>query len=122
MNNYERKIPEDLDCGLTVFFKVFGAKWKSCIIAAINEGHQRPSEIHRRLKEATPRVIDMQLRELEEFGIVSKNISNGFPLRAEYFLTEKGKSVLPLIATMESWGDANAEDVKNISLNKQSVV
>ena len=44
---YERKIPEDLDCGIIVAMKVFGAKWKPCIIDAINRGYNRPRELHR---------------------------------------------------------------------------
>ena len=119
MNTYERKIPEDLDCGITVFMKVLGAKWKPCIIAAINQGHKRPSEIHRELKSATPRVIDMQLSELEEFGVVYKQIFSGFPLRVDYYLTELGKSLLPIVSLMDQWGDTNAEHVKNIETLRQ---
>jgi DNA-binding HxlR family transcriptional regulator len=119
MNTYARKIPEDLDCGITVFMKVLGAKWKPCIIAAINQGHKRPSEIHRELKSATPRVIDMQLSELEEFGVVYKQIFNGFPLRVDYYLTELGKSLLPIVSLMDQWGDTNAEHVKNIETLRQ---
>jgi DNA-binding HxlR family transcriptional regulator len=119
MNTYERKTPEDLDCGITVFMKVLGAKWKPCIIAAINQGHKRPSEIHRELNAATPRVIDMQLSELEEFGIVCKQIFNGFPLRVDYYLTELGKSLLPIVNSMDQWGDINAQHVKSIDTLRQ---
>jgi len=114
MTIYEKKIPEDLDCGLTIFFKVFGAKWKPCILTAISKGFRRPSEIHRELSTATPRVIDMQLRELEAYGIVSKYMHNGFPLRVEYFLTDRGEMVMPVISQMENWGDIHAKHVKNV--------
>lgn len=120
MNSYEKKIPEDLDCGITVFMKVLGAKWKPCIVEAINQGHKRPSEIHRQLKSATPRVIDMQLSELEEFGIVSKKLYGGFPLRVDYFLTKLGRSILPIIGMMDKWGDSNAEHIKEIDALRQN--
>jgi DNA-binding HxlR family transcriptional regulator len=120
MNVYERKIPEDLDCGLTVFMKVLGGKWKPCIVDAIHQGYQRPSEIHRIIKAATPRVIDIQLSELEEFGIVSKQIYQGFPLRVEYSLTTIGISMLPIIGQMDKWGYANAKHVKAIDQLRQS--
>lgn len=106
---YERKIPENLECGINVAMKVFGAKWKPCIIDAINRGIRRPSEMHREINTATPRVIDMQLTELEKFNIVGKTIYPGFPLRVEYYLTDMGKSILPIIALMDRWGNRHRE-------------
>jgi DNA-binding HxlR family transcriptional regulator len=108
---YERKIPEDLDCGINISMKVFGAKWKPCIIDAINRGFLRPSELHKEITSATPRVIDMQLRELEEYRVVYKKVYPGVPLKVEYRLTELGQSILPVIAQLEEWGNTNRSKV-----------
>ena len=104
---YERKIPEDLECGITVAMKVFGGKWKPCIIDAIHRGFHRPSEMHREIGVATPRVIDMQLRELEKHGVVFKKIYHGLPLRVEYYFTPLGDSVVPIILQLDAWGSKN---------------
>ncbi|NSL88356.1 helix-turn-helix transcriptional regulator [Chitinophaga sp. Mgbs1] len=112
---YERKTPQDLDCGITVFMKVLGAKWKPCIMDLIHRGYKRPSEIHRQLTAATPRVVDMQLSELEQYGLVTKTIHPGFPLRADYTLTEMGLSILPVINAMDRWGITYAGKVKNVA-------
>jgi DNA-binding HxlR family transcriptional regulator len=106
---YKHKIPEDLSCGIVIAMKVFGAKWKPCILDAIRHGYKRPSEMHKQIADATPRVIDMQLQELENIGIVEKKAFGGFPLRTEYNLTEIGKTVLPIIDSMEKWGRANKQ-------------
>jgi DNA-binding HxlR family transcriptional regulator len=103
----QRKIPEDLDCGLNVAMKVIGAKWKPCIIDAINRGFTRPSEMHREIKSATPRVIDMQLRVLEQHGVVKKRTYQEIPLRTEYSLTKVGRSLLPIIASLQDWGNTH---------------
>ena len=58
---YNPKMEEDLDCGIRVAFKVFGGKWKLCIIDAINRGSTRPTDIHKEIKEASMRVIEIQL-------------------------------------------------------------
>lgn len=116
MKIYERKTPQDLDCGITVFMKVLGGKWKPCIIDLIHKGFKRPSEMHRQLPEATPRVIDMQLRELEQHCIVSKEVQSVFPLRAEYSLTEIGMSLVPIVAVMDTWGLSHAGCVKQVTL------
>lgn len=112
---YERKIQEDLDCGIIVAMKVFGAKWKPCIIDAISRGAKRPSELHREITSTSPRVIDMQLGELVTYGVLSKSIHPGFPLYVEYSLTPMGESILPVLAQLNAWGLKNKEVVKKIN-------
>lgn len=68
----------------------------------------RPSELHRQLPEAAPRVLDLQLRELVEDGLVAKTIYAELPPRSEYALTELGASLLPIIDAMIAWGTRNA--------------
>lgn len=109
---YERKIKEDLDCGIVVAMKVFGAKWKPCIIDAISRGVKRPSELHREITTTSARVIDMQLSELVEYGIVSKKIYAGFPLCVEYSLTETGETIVPILMQLNAWGLKNKDLVK----------
>jgi len=108
---YQRKIKEDTECGITLAMKAFGGKWKPCIIDAISRGITRPADMQRMISEATPRVIQMQLSELMTAGIVTREIYDGFPLRTEYSLTETGKSILPVLDLMNSWGLKNRDQV-----------
>jgi DNA-binding HxlR family transcriptional regulator len=103
---YEKKIPENLECGISVCMKVMGGKWKAWIIECINDGIKRPSEIHRQMETegASLRVITMHLKELEDLGVLYKKIYPGTPLKVEYYLTEVGMSTLPLIKAMSAWG------------------
>lgn len=87
---YERKIPVDLDCPLRLTMSLIDSKWKSCILDELRHRPLRPSELHRQLPEATPRVLDLQLRELVEDGLVAKTIYAELPPRSEYSLTELG--------------------------------
>ena len=116
---YERKIKEDLDCGITVAMKVFGAKWKPCIIDAISRGAKRPSELHREITSTSARVIDMQLSELVTYGVVTKKVSAGFPLYVEYSLTPLGESIVPILVQLNAWGLKNKNIVKKIEDNDQ---
>jgi DNA-binding HxlR family transcriptional regulator len=102
---YEKKIPKDLNCGIVVTMEVIGGKWKSCLINDINKGIRRPGELHKTHPEASPRVLNLQLSELENHGIVEKTIFPVVPLKVEYALTNKGKSLLPLIDVMRKWGN-----------------
>lgn len=101
----ERKITEEDDSGIMLSMKILGGKWKACIIDVISKGAIRPSEIYRLIPEASTRVIEMQLKELIDLGIVTKDTCGGFPLCTDYVLTDIGKSTLPLISAIENWGN-----------------
>lgn len=102
---YEKKIPVDLDCPLRLTMSLIESKWKSCILDELRNGEgMRPSELHKCLPEATPRVLDIQLKEMVEDGLVSKTIFPELPPRSEYQITELGISLLPIIDSMLAWG------------------
>ena len=106
---YERKIPVDLDCPLRLTMSLLGSKWKSCILDELRHRSLRPSELHKLLPEATPRVLDLQLKELVEDGLVSKTIFPELPPRSEYSITDLGKTLIPIIDAMIDWGNKNTE-------------
>ncbi len=109
---YTRKIKENLDCGILVAAKVFGGKWKLCVLDAINRGFVRPADICRYIDEASPRVIEMQLAELLFFGVIEKCAEDVYPKKTEYKLTALGESILPLLTQMDKWGTAHSEFIK----------
>lgn len=105
---YERKIPVDLSCPLRLTMSLINSKWKSCILDELRHGSMRPSELHKALPEAAPRVLDLQLRELAEDGLVAKTIFAELPPRSEYAITELGRSLLPILDAMIAWGERNS--------------
>jgi DNA-binding HxlR family transcriptional regulator len=117
---YERKTPELLHCGVAITSKVLAGKWKACIIDGINRGMNRPSELHRNIPGAPARVINMQLKELEDYQVIAKNVYPGYPLKVEYYLTALGKSILHIIDAMEQWGNENQEHIVRISKELES--
>jgi DNA-binding HxlR family transcriptional regulator len=101
---FERKIPKNLDCGMGMIMEIIGGKWKPCLIYNIWKGHKRPSELLRLNPNATRRVLYQQLTELEEHGIIEKLVHPVLPPKVEYFLTDLGRSLLPVISVMDQWG------------------
>ena len=104
---YERKIPVDLSCPLRLTMTLIDSKWKSCLLDELRNNAMRPSELHKALPEATPRVLDLQLKELVEDGLVAKTIYPELPPRSEYAITDLGRSLLPILDAMIAWGEAN---------------
>ncbi len=104
---YERKIPVDLNCPLRLTMSLIDAKWKSCILDELRYRSMRPSELHRALPEATPRVLDIQLKELVEDGLVDKKVFPVLPPKSEYSISELGMTLIPIIDAMMEWGKKN---------------
>ncbi|MFV8327047.1 winged helix-turn-helix transcriptional regulator [Flavobacterium sp. ZS1P14] len=73
----------------------------------ISEGFIKPSELQRKIPDATRRVLNMQLKQLEEHKLVLKIIYAQLPPKVEYGLTDFGKSLIPLINALGQWGDEN---------------
>jgi DNA-binding HxlR family transcriptional regulator len=103
----EKKIPLVLECGLTVTKEVLGGKWKANLIYGISEGIRRPSDLQRAIPGATKRVLNQQLKELEEFNVLTKKIYHQLPPKVEYSLTELGETLMPIIKMMNQWGEHN---------------
>lgn len=111
---YEKKIAVDLNCPLRLTMSLIDSKWKSCILDELRNGEPfRPSELHKRLPEAAPRVLDIQLKEMVSDGLVKKDIFPVLPPRSEYSITELGASLLPIIDLMLEWGQTHYEVFEN---------
>lgn len=111
---YERKIPLTIDCGLHLTKEILNGKWKPALLNAISMDVKRPSEILRVLSGVTRRVLTVQLKELEEHGMVEKKIYPQLPPKVEYSLTEIGWSLMPIIDAMNQWGDSNREFLETV--------
>jgi len=111
---YERKIPKEIDCGMGMIMEIIGGKWKPCLIFNIQRGFRRPSELQRLNKHASRRVLNQQLKELEEHGIITRVVYAELPPKVEYFLTDLGNSLLPVIGVMDEWGSQYLEKPQNM--------
>ena len=116
----DRKIPLNLNCGLDLIGEVLYGKWKIRLLWFINQGHQRPSELQRKIPDASRRVLNIQLKELEEHDLVAKKIYPVVPPKVEYSLTAFGKTVIPVIAALGNWGNENEERLRSLILNAPS--
>lgn len=102
---YEHKIPPiDLDCGVTMTLHVIGGTWKPYLINCITKGFHQPKEFQKIITGATKRVLVKQLGELEIAGVVRKVTYDTVPMKTEYFLTELGESLVPIIRMIDKWG------------------
>lgn len=118
---YERKILPNLNCGLDLIGEVLYGKWKIRLLWFINEGHQRPSELQRKIPDASRRVLNIQLKELEEHDLISRKVYPVVPPKVEYNLTEFGKSLIPVISVLGTWGDENEAHLRSVIMKRLNV-
>lgn len=75
----------------------------------------------RMLPGATRRVLNVQLKELEDHGIIKKKTYPQLPPKVEYSLTEIGWSLMPIIDAMNAWGDQNRDFLEKVIAQDQKV-
>lgn len=115
---YERKILPNLNCGLDLIGEVLYGKWKIRLLWFINEGHQRPSKLQRKIPDATRRVLNIQLKELEDHELITKKIYPVLSTKVEYSLTDFGRTLIPVISVLGNWGDKNEERLRTVIVNR----
>ncbi|MBC2305166.1 winged helix-turn-helix transcriptional regulator [Listeria booriae] len=98
-------------CGADVTASVIGGKWKLQILYKLITKTIRFNEFRRLIPEITQRMLTLQLRELEEDGIVHREVYPQIPPKVEYRLTELGETLIPLIEVMCIWGYENEETI-----------
>ena len=104
---YQKKLEEDIRCPLEYGLEVFGGKWNSRIICVLADlGTLRYSALRRELGNITDAVLATTLKELIANGIVERRSYNEIPPRVEYCLSERGRSVVPILQSICRWAGA----------------
>ncbi len=90
---------------------IIGGKWKPILLYHLVTGSKRFSELKKLMPGASDRMLTRSLRELEENGIILRNVFAEVPVRVEYSLTNDGFSLIPVLNALSEWGQArNGED------------
>jgi DNA-binding HxlR family transcriptional regulator len=95
---------EESDCPIVTTLDAIGGKWKPLILFFLKRGTMRFSDLRRRVPSVTQRMLTARLRELEQDGIVSREVFPQVPPKVEYSLTAYGKTLAPILEAMAVWG------------------
>lgn len=83
------KIKNEYNCALVLTFDLLGGKWKLRILWHIMQGDNRFSLLLKAIPDITEKVLTTQLRELEESGLVVREIIKQKPLNVQYELSDE---------------------------------
>lgn len=101
-------------CSTSLTMKYIGGKWKAVILIRLLE-KKRYNELKKGIPIITERALGLQLKELEEDGLIKRTVHTSKPpLKVEYELTEFGRTLIPLLKSIADWGQETAGMNKNI--------
>ena len=97
---------ESYPCCASLTMGIIGGKWKAVILFHLKNGTLRYNELRKMMPTVTERTLSLQLRKLEDDGIVDRAVYHEKPpLKVEYSLSTRGKTLIPLIEAIADWGD-----------------
>ena len=94
------------NCPVEATLDLIGGKYKALILWHLSSGKLRFSELKKVIKNATPKMLTQQLRELEAQALIHREVFPVIPPKVEYSLTELGRSLMPILVAMRDWGAA----------------
>lgn len=83
--------------------ELIGKRWTGAILCALTEGELRYGELGKAVPGLSDRLLSQRLRELEEEGLVLRDVEAGTPVRVVYSLTAKGAGLRPAIDELGNW-------------------
>lgn len=101
-NNQNKRLMTD--CDMTFAVQIIGGRWKLLILASLNKGPLRYGEVKKNVTQITERMLTLQLREMEQDGLIYRKVFAEVPPRVEYELTALGKALIPIIRDLSAWG------------------
>ena len=102
----QAKIEQDNkpSCPVESTLAAIGGRWKVLILRELFYGVRRFGELHRALHGITQKMLTQQLRELEQDGLVYRQVYQQIPPKVEYSLTPLGNTLKPVLDEMHKWG------------------
>jgi DNA-binding HxlR family transcriptional regulator len=96
-------------CPIEETMRVLSGRWPTLLLYYLKDGAKRFSELRRDNPTVSHRILTLELRKLEEAGIVQRTAHPGYPLRVDYQLTASGRQLVPLLDALGDWWEATEE-------------
>ena len=92
-------------CPVETTLTLIGDKWKVLILRDLMPGTKRFGGLKKSIGSVSQKVLTAQLRDMEQNGLVHREVFAEVPPRVEYSLTELGRSLKPILDAMWNWGE-----------------
>ena len=102
-------------CAVTLCMAQIGGKWKPIILFRVSKGINRFTMLLKEIDGINRQMLSKQLKELAKSGILERKLFPEIPPRVEYSLTPFGKSLLPVVQSMNRWGQKHQVKEKTVT-------
>lgn len=93
-------------CTVSLTMDLIGGKWKAVILYHLKDGEKRYNELRREMPSITEMTLSLQLKQLEQDGLVRRRVYGSKPpIKVVYSLTKFGQSLLPVLQAITTWGN-----------------
>jgi DNA-binding HxlR family transcriptional regulator len=92
-------------CGTAVTLAVISGRWKLNILWQLLENKKRFTEIKNDISNISERMLAMQLKALENDGLIIRTVYPEVPPRVEYELSALGKTMESMLRSIDEWGE-----------------
>lgn len=103
-STYTRNEEHIIECDLTYAVNKINGRWKILIISKLESGKMRFGELKKEFPYMTERMLTLQLRAMEQDGLVKRTVYAEVPPRVEYELTEMALAFGPIFKQLSEWG------------------
>jgi DNA-binding HxlR family transcriptional regulator len=105
------------ECPTRALLDRLSDKWASLVLVALASGPMRYRQLHRRIDGVSQKMLTQTLRSMARDGLLTRTVTPTVPIRTDYQLTPLGRSLLPLVAAIKAWAEANIEAVEQARLS-----
>jgi DNA-binding HxlR family transcriptional regulator len=93
------------DCPVALTLDLIGERWTILVLRDFFlHGPRRFQDLQKSLAGVAPNTLSARLKTMEERGLITRHLYSEHPPRLEYRLTEKGKSLGPIVKALRDWG------------------
>ena len=109
---------KEYPCCASLTMGMIGGKWKTVILFHLRNTTLRYNELRKQMPTVTERTLSLQLKALEEDGIIKRTVfTSKPPLKVAYSLTDFGKTLIPVVQSIADWGFSVLEKDKSVGVN-----
>lgn len=93
------------NCPIDFTIELISGKWSMWVLWTLQDTTLRFGEIRDKIPGITEKMLIQQLKKFESYNIVSRKVYMEVPPKVEYSLTEHGKSLKPIMLSIQQWGN-----------------
>lgn len=111
-STYSRNEQSLIECDLSYAVNMIGGRWKLQLLSLLEDGKRRFSDLSAAFPLMTDRMLALQLKGLEQDGLIRRTVYAEVPPRVEYELTEMATELVPILAQLSAWGSKQRQSLQ----------